>query len=143
MSLTEAHANTSNVTREVFRFLMVGGTSYVLNLGLYSLGLLIGLHYLIAATVAFCLGFAFNFLTNRAWTFGAGTGAIGGQFLRFCVVAAVILGLDLFLLRIAVGELGIPSVLAQAIVILLLAPLSFAGNRLWAFGAAREPAAMP
>jgi len=125
--------------RQVAKFLVVGGTSYVLNLGLYSLALLLGLHYLMAATVAFCLGFAFNFLTNRSWTFEAGTGAVGGQFIRFCVVAAVILGLDLLLLRLAVGELGVPSVLAQAIVILLLAPLSFAGNRLWAFSA-RAPA---
>lgn len=107
----------------------------MLNLSLYSLGLLIGLHYLVAATVAFCLGFAFNFLSNRSWTFGAGSGAVRGQFLRFSVVAAVILGLDLLLLRVAVGEFEIPSVLAQAIVILLLAPLSFAGNRLWAFNA--------
>lgn len=131
----------SEVVREAFRFVLVGGTSYVLNLGLYSLALIAGLHYLAAATVAFCLGFAFNFLTNRAWTFGATTGAVGRQFLRFCVVATIVLGLDLLLLRLAVGELGIPSVPAQAIVILMLAPLSFAGNRLWAFSArAPEPA---
>ena len=135
-----ARARVADPTvRQAAKFLVVGGTSYVLNLGLYSLALLLGLHYLMAATIAFCLGFAFNFLTNRSWTFEAGAGAVRGQFLRFCVVAAVILGLDLLLLRLAVGELGVPSVLAQAIVILLLAPLSFAGNRLWAFSA-RAPA---
>ncbi len=139
--MESARARSADPTiRQVAKFLIVGGTSYVLNLTLYSLALLLGLNYLLAATVAFCLGFTFNFLTNRSWTFAAGTGAVGGQFMRFCVVAAVILALDLLLLRLAVGEFGIPSVLAQAIVILLLAPLSFAGNRLWAFGArAPEP----
>ena len=57
--------------RQAGKFLVIGGTSYLLNLGLYSLALLAGLHYLMAAAVAFCLGFAFNFLTNRSWTFEA------------------------------------------------------------------------
>jgi hypothetical protein len=43
-------------------------------------------------------------------------------------------GLDLVLLRLAVGEFGAPKVAAQAVIILLLAPFSFLGNRLWAFG---------
>lgn len=131
----------SSIGGQAMRFGVVGAASYVLNLSLYTLGLAGGLHYLVAAMVAFCVGFAFNFLTNRVWTFGAGDGAVGGQFVRFCCVAAVMVGLDLLLLRIAIGELGAPKVLAQAVIILFLAPFSFLGNRLWAFGvgSAKEP----
>jgi putative flippase GtrA len=125
----------SSIGRQAARFVVVGAASYILNLTLYTVGLAAGLHYLSAAIVAFCLGFAFNFLTNRFWTFGAAGGAVGGQFLRFCGVAAVIVGLDLVLLRLTVGELGAPEIHAQAVIVLCLAPLSFLGNRLWAFGA--------
>jgi putative flippase GtrA len=123
-----------SIGREAVRFVIVGAASYVLNLTLYSLGLAAGLHYLWAATIAFCLGFAFNFLMNRLWTFRAGGGDVGGQFVRFCCVAAVMVGLDLLLLRLAIGQFGAPEIAAQAVIILFLAPFSFVGNRLWAFG---------
>jgi putative flippase GtrA len=106
----------------------------VLNLTLYGVGLALGLHYLTAATVAFLIGFVFNFVTNRLWTFDAGGGSARGQLVRFSCVAAAMVVLDLLLLRIVVGELGAPKILAQAVIILFLAPLSFLGNRLWAFG---------
>ena len=80
----------------------VGGASYVFNLGTYSLFLWVGLPYLLAATVSFLIGFAFNFLANRHWTFVAGGTQAGGQFMRFSCVAALVLGLDLALLRVAV-----------------------------------------
>lgn len=118
---------------QLARFYVVGGTSYVLNLATYALGLTIGLPYLVAATVSFVLGFGFNFAANRFWTFTAGAGAAGRQLFRFTIVAAIILGLDLALLRLAVEVLGVGSFVAQAVVILLLAPLSYFLNRLWTF----------
>jgi len=48
-------------------------------------------------------------------------------------VAALVLGLDLVLLRVAVEDLGLHRVIAQGVVILFLAPLSFALNRFWSF----------
>ena len=124
----------SPIWGQAFRFVVVGGASYVFNIALYTLGLAVGLHYLPAATVAFCIGFVFNFLLNRRWTFDAVSGSASGQLVRFSCVAAVIVVLDLLLLRLAVGEFGAPKIAAQAVIILLLAPFSFLGNRLWAFG---------
>ena len=71
------------------RFVAVGGASYFFNLGTYSLGLWVGLPYLLAATISFAIGFAFNFLANRHWTFVAGGSQAGGQFVRFSCVAAL------------------------------------------------------
>lgn len=127
----------SPTVRQAFRFGVVGGTSYFLNLSFFAAIVWFGGHYLAAAAASFSLGFTFNFLANRYWTFRAGGGRANQQFIRFSILAGVILALDLALLRIAVGELGLPSVLAQGVVILLLAPLSFAGNRLWSFRAAQ------
>jgi putative flippase GtrA len=135
---TTSRAHVHTVGAQAARFVAVGGTSYLINLGLYSLGILLGLHYLAAATVAFCIGFAFNFLTNRSWTFQASHGQLGRQFIRFVIVAGTILMLDLLLLRLTVGELGAPRIPAQAVIVLLLAPLSFTLNRRWSFHHRRE-----
>ena len=118
---------------QIMRFLAVGGASYVFNLGTYSLLLWAGLGYLVAATISFLIGFAFNFLANRHWTFVAGGAQAGGQFVRFSCVAALVLALDLVLLRVAIEGFDLHRVVAQAIVILFLAPLSFALNRFWSF----------
>jgi putative flippase GtrA len=123
---------------QIVRFGAVGGASYLFNLGTYSLFLWAGIGYLLAAAVSFAIGFAFNFLANRHWTFVAGGSQAGGQFVRFSCVAALVLVLDLLLLRVAVEALGLDEVLAQGVVILFLAPLSFALNRFWSF--AHRPA---
>ena len=123
----------SPIVLQAMRFLLVGGASYVINISLYAAGIALGMHYLLAAVSSYVIGFSFNFLANRHWTFAAGGGRLDQQFVRFSVLAGVILGLDLALLRVAIGGLGINAVLAQAVVILLLAPVSFLGNRLWSF----------
>jgi putative flippase GtrA len=132
--ILQARLLSHGVSGQAARFLLVGAASYFVNLGLYSLGLALGLHYLASAAGAFMIGFSLNFMTNRSWTFGAQEGNATAQFLRFCAVQAVVLGLDLLLLRLAVGELGLPRVPAQGVIIILLAPASFLGNRRFAFG---------
>jgi putative flippase GtrA len=129
----EGDSERSLPVGQILRFLAVGGASYFFNLGTYSLFLWLGLPYLLAATISFLIGFAFNFLANRHWTFVAGETQAGGQFVRFSCVAALVLGLDLVLLRVAVEGLGLHQVIAQGVVILFLAPLSFALNRFWSF----------
>jgi len=124
---------------QILRFAAVGGASYFFNLGTYSLFLWMGAAYLLAATISFLIGFAFNFFANRHWTFVAGGTQAGGQFVRFSCVAGLVLALDLVLLRGAVEVLGLHEVVAQGVVILLLAPLSFALNRFWSF--AQRPGA--
>jgi putative flippase GtrA len=123
---------------QILRFAVVGGASYVFNLGTYSLFLWMGAPYLLAATISFLIGFAFNFFANRHWTFVAGGTQAGGQFVRFSCVAALVLVLDLVLLRGAVEVLGLHEVIAQGVVILFLAPLSFALNRFWSFAQRSE-----
>jgi putative flippase GtrA len=121
------------IALQAARFLAVGGASYAVNISLYAAFVAAGMHYLLAAVSSYAIGFTFNFLANRHWTFAAGGEPLDRQLMKFSVLAAIILALDLGLLRIAIGGIGAPKVLAQAVVILLLAPVSFAGNRLWSF----------
>ena len=52
--------------------------------------------------------------------------------MRFFVVSAVALGLNLVLLKVLV-ELGLDKIAAQAIAIVLVTPFSFSINKLWSF----------
>ena len=127
------HPERALIARQLIRFLLVGGASYVLNTGTYSLFVLAGLHYLLAAPISYALGFFFNFYASRHWTFQASTESATRQLARFAIAAVLVLVADLALLWVAVEGAGIPPIPAQAVAILLLAPGSFVLNRVWSF----------
>jgi len=58
-----------------------------------------------------------------------------GQGFRYFAVSALVLVADLIVLRILVVAAGVETVLAQAIALAIVTPLSFGLNRLWAFSA--------
>jgi dolichol-phosphate mannosyltransferase len=118
----------------LLRFAIVGASGYVVNLVVYSV--LVhgaGANYLVAATVAFLVAVTNNFWWNRGWTFRAHGGHAGFQAARFFVVSAIAVVISLVLLRLLVGEAGLPKVAAQAIAVAAVTPLNFAGNKLWSF----------
>ena len=131
---------------QLVRFSLVGATGYVINLAVYSLLVeAVGLHYLSAAVVAFCVAVTNNFLLNRHWTFKAGWGRASFQAPRFLVVSLVALGFNLMLLELLVGVVGVHEIVGQATAVLAATPLNFVGNKLWSFRRLghRPPAVSP
>ena len=60
---------------QLLKFCAVGGSGYVVNLCVFAVCVeLLGLHHLVAATVAFVVAVTNNFWWNRHWTFEAGAG---------------------------------------------------------------------
>ena len=117
------------------RFALVGASGYVVNLVVFWLAVHPGaLDHRIAATLAFLVAVTNNFVWNRSWTFGIGSGQVHAQAVRFFVVS----GLG-FLVNLAVLELlvsgGMPELAAQAIAVAVAMPVNFVGNRLWTFAA--------
>lgn len=120
--------------RQLARYLAVGASGYVVNLAVFSALLLGGLHHLEAAVGSFAVAAASNFLLNRGWTFREHhTGSGHGQAVRFLSVSAVALAANLVLLELLVRA-SLPEVPAQAVAIVLVTPISFWGNKRWAFG---------
>src|SRR5437764_12169386 len=58
--------------RQLVRFVTVGASGYVVNLGVYAAALhLLGLDYRISAVIAWVVSVVNNFWLNRHWTFDA------------------------------------------------------------------------
>ncbi|MDQ3740191.1 MAG: GtrA family protein [Actinomycetota bacterium] len=119
---------------ELVRFAVVGASGYVVNLLVFStLVHAAGTHYRLAATGAFVVAVANNFLWNRHWTFRARHGHAGFQAARFLTVSLAAFGFNLLVLELLVAGLEAPEVPAQALAIVAATPLSFLGNKLWSF----------
>lgn len=120
---------------QLFRFGLVGGSGYAVNLIVFALlAGPVGVHHIGAAIGAFCVAVSNNFVLNRHWTFGARDGHAGFQAARFFAISIVGLGFNLVLLELLVSALGVGELPAQAIAVALSMPVNFIGNKLWTFG---------
>src|SRR3954451_20599611 len=111
---------------QLLKFGLVGGSGYLVNLGVFAL--LAGsfdVHHVIAAVGAFCVAVTNNFLWNRYWTFGPGEGSAGFQAARFFAVSVASLGLNLIVLEALLAGGGIGELTAQAIAVAVAMPFNF------------------
>ncbi len=117
---------------QLVRFLAVGLSGYVVNLLVFWLSTVAGMHYIPAAVVAFAVAWVNNFALNRHWTFrAAGEGEVA-QGLRYLLVCLVALGANLIILHVLV-DAGLAELYAQAIAIILVTPLNYLLSRRWSF----------
>jgi putative flippase GtrA len=119
---------------QLIKFGLVGGSGYLVNLGVFALlSSNLGVHHLIAAVGAFCVAVSSNFFWNRHWTFAAGDGHAGFQAARFFAVSAAALLINLVVLEALVGGASLGDLPAQAIAVAVAMPFNFLGNKLWTF----------
>ncbi len=119
---------------QLFKFGLVGGTGYLVNLGVFALlADTAGAHYALAAVAAFCVAVSNNFFWNRHWTFAAGDGHPGFQAARFFTVSFAALLINLAVLEALVAGSSLRVLVAQAIAVAVAMPFNFLGNKLWTF----------
>jgi putative flippase GtrA len=119
---------------QLFKFGLVGGSGYLINLGVFAvLAGSLGVHHAAAAVGAFCVAVTNNFLWNRYWTFGPGEGPAHFQAARFFAVSLASLGLNLAILELLVSNHSVGELTAQAIAVAAAMPFNFLGNKLWTF----------
>lgn len=116
---------------QLLKFGAVGASGYAINLGIYALILGIGAHE--AAMVSFIVSALSNYWLNRHWTFAASKGRVGEQGAKFLGVSLVALVVNQLWLLVFLDWLDFGKITAQAISIVLVLPLNFLGNKLWAF----------
>ena len=126
---------------QLLKFSLVGGSGYVINLGVFTVVIsALGLHHLLAATIAFAVAVANNFWWNRHWTFAARAERARFQAPRFFAVSVVAFVVQAGLLHLLVASAGLPEVGAQAVSVAAATPLNFVGNKMWSFARGRLPA---
>lgn len=119
---------------QLLKFGLVGCSGYLINLAVFVLlADNLDLHHLVAATGAFCVAVANNFLWNRHWTFEPGDGHAGFQAARFFAVSVAALLINLAVLEVLVSGTGMGDLPAQAIAVAVAMPFNFLGNKLWTF----------
>ena len=118
---------------QLLQFGLVGASGYFVNLFVFAISVgPIGVHYIPAAVIAFCVAVSNNFWWNRHWTFDAKHGHAGFQAMRFLTVSVAALGINLIALELLI-QAGMPDLPAQAIAIAIAMPFNFIGNKLWTF----------
>ena len=133
---------------QLFQFGLVGLSGYIVNLTVFAIltgtGLFfregsdgLGLHYIPAAILAFCVAVTNNFLWNRHWTFDAKHGHAGFQAARFFTVSVLALGINLVVLELLVSAAGLPELPSQALAVAFAMPFNFIGNKMWTFDESR------
>jgi dolichol-phosphate mannosyltransferase len=118
---------------QLLRFAAVGTSGYVVNLAIFVLALDAKLDYREAAATAFGVALVNNFVWNRAWTFRDAPGRLHGQAFRFVVVSGSAFLVSLAVLSVLVRDAHVAKLLAQAVALLAVTPLSFLANKLWSF----------
>ena len=119
---------------QLIKFTAVGASGYVINLIVYELSRTqLGVHYMVAAIIAFVFAVTNNFMLNRHWTFAAGDGHAGFQAARFITVSLIALAFNLVVLKLLVVGFDIGKLPAQAAAVICATPLNFVGNKLWSF----------
>jgi putative flippase GtrA len=129
-----AAAREPETWKQALKFGLVGGSGYLINLGVFAvLAGLLGTHHTVAALAAFAVAVSNNFLWNRYWTFGPGDGQAGFQAARFFFVSLASLGLNLIILEALLRDGAVGELTAQAIAVAAAMPFNFLGNKLWTF----------
>lgn len=118
---------------QLFKFGLVGGVGYLINLAVFALLTGLGVHHVIAAIGAFCVAVTNNFILNRYWTFEPGEGPAHFQAARFFTVSLASLGLNIAVLELLVSNHVTGELAAQAIAVAVAMPFNFLGNKLWTF----------
>jgi putative flippase GtrA len=123
---------------------VVGASNTAITTVTYSLGVWIGIPYLVALVVGYIPGTLNSYLLNRHWTFDAGHLSHAHAGTRFAIVQVCAILANLGLLYVLVHKLHVEKIPAQLILTVPVVTVTFFINRTWTFGRGTgEPIASP
>jgi len=99
---------------------------------------LVDVPLLAASAVGYGCGLVNSYLMNRRWTFRGGGSGSRVEFLRFCSVNAIALGVNLLILQVLVDAAAMSPEIAQVPAVSGSLLVNFAGNKWWTFNARRQ-----
>lgn len=124
--------------KQLFKFAVVGVTSFVVDMSVYYIltrtSSFFLNYYLLANTISFLISAAWSFGFNKIWTFRhAPNPRVFQQSIKFLLVSTGGLLLTTFLLRIAVENLRMYDILAKFLIAIIVMFWNFFVNKYWTF----------
>lgn len=120
------------LSKQGFRFLMVGGINTAVGYGAYALLIFCGLQYLIANTLSTIIGVINSYLWNRFFTFKSKDKAFG-EMARFTLVYLVSYCASMLFLYLIVDKFGVNTYIAGVLNIMLTTAVSWFGHKNFSF----------
>jgi putative flippase GtrA len=114
------------------RFGAVGLLSNVLLYVGYLAITALGMGHKSAVSVLYCVGVLQSFALNKRWTFRH-EGAVRNTLARYWMVYLAAYPLNLLLLAVLVDVAGFPHQMVQAVLVALIAALTFVVQKFWVF----------
>ncbi|MCI2122297.1 MAG: GtrA family protein [Bacteroidales bacterium] len=109
--------NTDNTFIQLFRYVFVGGTAFIVDYGVLALlNKALGVQYLLAAGISFILGLIANYMLSVTWVFNSKT--LDNRYVEFAVFAVigiVGLGLNELIMYLFTGKLGLDPLVSKLI----------------------------
>ncbi len=116
------------------KFGFVGGTTAIIYFFLMWISnSVLGLHYLIAVSIAYFFSTAYHFLANKHFTFRAGNAEYKKQFARYAVVWILNYFISVSVIRFIVEYLLLSPYIGVCFSILITMPVGFFLSRHWVY----------
>lgn len=129
------------IVQQFVKYGIIGVGNTLLGYGIYAVGVVLGVPYLVALVVGYIVGGLNSYLLNRHWTFDAGDLSHARSGGRFFVVWACSVLVNIGVLYVLVHHFHASKIPTQAVLQSLVTALTFFVNRNWAF--AGDPAPAP
>lgn len=121
--------------RELVRFGLVGGFNAGTYFGGYTLLVVLGVPYLLAALAAFFVSASIGYWLHEHWTFKGGAPSLRG-WLSWLAAQGGATVLNLVLLAVLVGAAGLGKIVAQAVLLPVTPVVTYVIGRRWVFSRA-------
>lgn len=122
---------------QFLKFGLVGLSNTILSYVVFSILVLLGLHYLIANVISFFVGVSNAFYWSNKYVFkkgkGENRGILPSLIKTFFAYGFSGLLLNSFLLWVLIERYDIYSLIAQALSLIITVPLNFILNKYWSF----------
>lgn len=124
------YEKTDSLFIQMFRYLFVGGLSFLVDYGVLYLLTVNGLNYLISATVSFVLGLVVNFILSKIFVFKSQANVNSFfEFVTYGVIGLVGLFLTDLLMYIFTSLMGIYFMISKIIVTIIVLGWNFFGRK--------------
>lgn len=127
------YSSTNNIFIQLFRYLFVGGTAFVVDFGLLAaLTELFGIPYYISAAAGFIGGLTVNYVLSIIWVFDSAAKSKRDrmvEFLVFAIIGVVGLGLNALIIWFFTEKIGIHYMISKIISTITVFVWNFLGRR--------------